>query len=240
MLFALIALEKFAQTILKEGRQFTYEKVDLTNIKAMLNSNDVSEYLKISPRGLEARCDASSFESVRCTFCVDSGVWYYEVTVITSGVMQIGWATKDSKFLNHEGYGIGDDEYSCAYDGCRQLIWYNARSKPHSHPCWKEDAEFDAVVGYLEDIIMDDCFQLIQRSFMDKHYREFEDTEENKLIYTSIFNEYASDLKCCAKMYGRFVICRNGDQNEIIKLDFSYSPIQDSKPVPWGLKGHLH
>uniref|UniRef100_A0A3Q2QHR0 Ring finger and SPRY domain containing 1 n=1 Tax=Fundulus heteroclitus TaxID=8078 RepID=A0A3Q2QHR0_FUNHE len=123
---------------LKDGRQFTYEKVNLTNINAMLNSNDVSEYLKISPTGLEARCDASSFESVRCTFCVDSGVWYYEVTVITSGVMQIGWATKDSKFLNHEGYGIGDDEYSCAYDGCRQLIWYNARSKPHSHPCWKE------------------------------------------------------------------------------------------------------
>ncbi|NXK73786.1 RSPRY protein, partial [Amazona guildingii] len=181
MLFALIALEKFAQTkrnskdlvlsnafwvnlskrpcwalaglwkanvILKEGRQFTYEKVDLTNIRAMLNSNDVSEYLKISPHGLEARCDASSFESVRCTFCVDSGVWYYEVTVITSGVMQIGWATRDSKFLNHEGYGIGDDEYSCAYDGCRQLIWYNARSKPHSHPCWKEGD----TIGFLLDL----------------------------------------------------------------------------------------
>ncbi|KTF89891.1 hypothetical protein cypCar_00021128, partial [Cyprinus carpio] len=133
---------------IKEGRQFTYEKVNLNNINAMLNSNDVSEYLKISPTGLEARCDASSFESVRCTFCVDSGVWYYEVTAITSGVMQIGWATKDSKFLNHEGYGIGDDEYSCAYDGCRQLIWYNARSKPHSHPCWKEG---DAI-GFLLDL----------------------------------------------------------------------------------------
>ncbi|XP_061891269.1 RING finger and SPRY domain-containing protein 1 [Entelurus aequoreus] len=133
---------------LKEGRQFTYEKVNLTHINAMLNSNDVSEYLKISPSGLEARCDASSFESVRCTFCVDSGIWYYEVTVVTSGVMQIGWATKDSKFLNHEGYGIGDDEYSCAYDGCRQLIWYNARSKPHAHPCWKEG---DAI-GFLLDL----------------------------------------------------------------------------------------
>ncbi|XP_040024497.1 RING finger and SPRY domain-containing protein 1-like isoform X2 [Gasterosteus aculeatus] len=165
---------------LKEGRQFTYETVNLTNINAMLNSNDVSEYLKICPTGLEARCDASSFESVRCTFCVDSGVWYYEVTVITSGVMQIGWATKDSKFLNHvrlagvrtarlptaaaacprspklalcvcfsqEGYGIGDDEYSCAYDGCRQLIWYNARCKPHSHPCWKDG---DAI-GFLLDL----------------------------------------------------------------------------------------
>ncbi|MBW01792.1 RING finger and SPRY domain-containing protein 1, partial [Eschrichtius robustus] len=87
---------------LKEGRQLTYEKVDLNSIKAMLNSNDVSEYLKISPHGLEARCDASSFESVRCTFCVDAGVWYYEVTVVTSGVMQIGWATRDSKFLNHD------------------------------------------------------------------------------------------------------------------------------------------
>ncbi|KAL6084839.1 hypothetical protein STEG23_011231, partial [Scotinomys teguina] len=326
MLFALIALEKFAQTsenkltisessisdrlvtlelwaddpdylkrqvgfcaqwsldnlFLKEGRQLTYEKVDLRNIRAMLNSNDVSEYLKISPHGLEARCDASSFESVRCTFCVDTGVWYYEVTVVTSGVMQIGWATRDSKFLNHEGYGIGDDEYSCAYDGCRQLIWYNARSKPHVHPCWKEgdtvgflldlnekqmifflngnqlppekqvfsstvsgffaaasfmsyqqcefnfgakpfkyppsmkfstfndyafltaeekiilpsssasDAEFDAVVGCLEDIIMDDEFQLLQRNFLDKYYQEFEDTEENKLTYTPIFNEYIS------------------------------------------------
>ncbi|KAE8608172.1 hypothetical protein XENTR_v10011418 [Xenopus tropicalis] len=133
---------------LKEGRRLTYEKANLSSINAMLNSNDVSEYLKISPYGLEARCDASSFESVRCTFCVDSGVWYYEVTVITSGVMQIGWATKDSKFLNHEGYGIGDDEYSCAYDGCRQLIWYNAKSKPHQHPCWKEGD----TVGFLLDL----------------------------------------------------------------------------------------
>lgn len=43
----------FVFSVLKEGRQFTYEKVDLTNIRAMLNSNDVSEYLKISPHGLE-------------------------------------------------------------------------------------------------------------------------------------------------------------------------------------------
>jgi hypothetical protein len=49
----------------------------------------------------QARCDASSFESVRCTFQAHAGVWYYEVTIITAGVMQIGWATKDSKFLNH-------------------------------------------------------------------------------------------------------------------------------------------
>ncbi|NP_001086325.1 ADP-ribosylation factor-like protein 2-binding protein [Xenopus laevis] len=53
-----------------------------------------------------------------------------------------------------------------------------------------KDAEFDNVVGHLEDIIMDDEFQLLQHGFMDKHYHEFEDTEENKLTYTTIFNEY--------------------------------------------------
>lgn len=88
----------------------------------MLNTRDVSEYLKISPDGLEARCDAYLFESVRCTYQVNSGCWYYEVTIITPGVMQIGqtnsqikcstclnlinlqflgWATKDSNFLSH-------------------------------------------------------------------------------------------------------------------------------------------
>lgn len=52
------------------------------------------------------------------------------------------------------------------------------------------DAEFDAVVGNLEDIIMDDDFQIMQRTFMEKHYQAFDDSEENKLIYTCIFNEY--------------------------------------------------
>ncbi|XP_021960066.1 RING finger and SPRY domain-containing protein 1 [Folsomia candida] len=119
------------------SRPFGYEMVDNSGINVILNSYDVSEYLKISPSGLEARCDASSFESVRSTFQVDSGTWYYEVLIITEGVMQIGWATKASKFLNHEGYGIGDDEFSVAYDGCRQVMWQAAQSEPMSTPCWK-------------------------------------------------------------------------------------------------------
>lgn len=41
-----------------------------------------------------------------------------------------------------DGFGIGDDESSLAYDGCRQLIWHNAQSKKHTHPCWKPGKEF--------------------------------------------------------------------------------------------------
>ncbi|KAL1518264.1 hypothetical protein ABEB36_001910 [Hypothenemus hampei] len=120
-----------------EDRNYSYLSVKMDNINAMLNTSDVSEYLKISPEGLEARCDAYSFESVRCTAQANSGIWYYEVLIITPGVMQIGWATKNSNFLNHEGYGIGDDRYSLSYDGCRRLIWYNAKSDPQTLPRWQ-------------------------------------------------------------------------------------------------------
>ena len=38
----------------------------------------------------------------------------------------------------------------------------------------------------------DDEFQTLQNNFMDKYYLEFEDTEENKFIYTDIHKEYVS------------------------------------------------
>lgn len=87
--------------VVMNNRKFSYLTATNDHINAMLNTSDVSEYLKISPDGLEARCDAYSFESVRCTAQADWGVWYYEVTIITPGVMQIGWATKNSNYLNH-------------------------------------------------------------------------------------------------------------------------------------------
>ena len=42
-----------------------------------------------------------SFESVRSTIHVDEGTWYFEVTLMTNGIMQIGFANKSAKFLNH-------------------------------------------------------------------------------------------------------------------------------------------
>lgn len=71
--------------VLIEGRKYTYETVNVENINVMLNTKDVSEYLKISADGLEARCDSYSFESVRSTYAVTTGAWYYEVLVITQG-----------------------------------------------------------------------------------------------------------------------------------------------------------
>lgn len=54
----------------------------------------------------------------------------------------------------------------------------------------KSDAWFDRTIGYIEDIIMEDEFQTLQNDFLEKYYHEFEDTEENKFIYTDIHKEY--------------------------------------------------
>ncbi|XP_046890967.1 ADP-ribosylation factor-like protein 2-binding protein [Hypomesus transpacificus] len=57
------------------------------------------------------------------------------------------------------------------------------------------EAAFDAVIGSIEDIIMEEEFQQLQQNFMEKHYLEFEDSEENKLSYTQIFNKYIELLE---------------------------------------------
>lgn len=148
-LHALIALEKFAQTsenkrtienIIKNLPKNPFEVLEQDTKPVTYPKMEVRFCASWCMDNLfipEARSDASSFESVRCTFQVDSGIWYYEVYITTAGVMQIGWATKDSSFLNHEGQGIGDDEYSMAYDGCRQLIWFKAESRPIHQNCWR-------------------------------------------------------------------------------------------------------
>lgn len=46
-------------------------------------------------------------------------------------------AQKESHFLSNDGYGIGDDAFSVSFDGCRKLVWHNAKSMPINLPTWK-------------------------------------------------------------------------------------------------------
>jgi ADP-ribosylation factor 2-binding protein len=56
----------------------------------------------------------------------------------------------------------------------------------------RSDTKFDQTVGHIEDIIVSQEFQDVQNEFMEKHYHHFEDVEENKLIYTDIFEKYTA------------------------------------------------
>uniref|UniRef100_A0A3P9MV05 ADP-ribosylation factor-like protein 2-binding protein n=1 Tax=Poecilia reticulata TaxID=8081 RepID=A0A3P9MV05_POERE len=57
------------------------------------------------------------------------------------------------------------------------------------------EAAFDTLIGCILEIVMEENFQLVQRTFLDRHYLEFEDSDENKLSYTLIFNEYVELLE---------------------------------------------
>ncbi|XP_053982481.1 ADP-ribosylation factor-like protein 2-binding protein isoform X2 [Hylaeus anthracinus] len=53
-----------------------------------------------------------------------------------------------------------------------------------------EDNLFDEIIGHIEDILLEEEFNTIQKKFLDMYWNVFEPIEENKLIYTDIFNEY--------------------------------------------------
>ncbi|KAG0231270.1 RING finger and SPRY domain-containing protein 1 [Actinomortierella wolfii] len=120
-----------------------------SHIKVMLNITEASRHWKISEDGLMVRNDGSSFESIRATVSVTCGKWYYEVTVLTSGIMQIGWATPHCRFCPDEGTGVGDDLYGFSYDGCRNLLWSNGESTHYGEACaWRPGD----VLGFYLDV----------------------------------------------------------------------------------------
>lgn len=59
-------------------------------------------------------------------------------------------------------------------------------------PSSPEDANFDRQVEALQEAVLDDSFQELLNGFCREHCHHFEDTEENKFIYTDLFNQYSA------------------------------------------------
>ncbi|XP_014207503.1 heme oxygenase 1 [Copidosoma floridanum] len=58
-----------------------------------------------------------------------------------------------------------------------------------------ENIFFDRIIGHIEDLLIEDEFQSIQKYYLNKYWNIFEPVEENKLIYMEIFNEYNKDIE---------------------------------------------
>ncbi|KAF1322680.1 hypothetical protein FI667_g11101, partial [Globisporangium splendens] len=79
--------------------------------------------------------------------CITSGKWYYEVRLITDGVIQIGWADGTFAANSETGDGVGDHVRSWAYDGNRQVKWTNGQESEYGMPWEKND-----VIGCMLDL----------------------------------------------------------------------------------------
>lgn len=53
-----------------------------------------------------------------------------------------------------EGYGIGDDEYSISYDGCRQQLWYTALNEAvDTRPPWQPGDVVGCLINVSEEYV---------------------------------------------------------------------------------------
>lgn len=66
---------------------------------------------------------------------------------------------------------------------------------------------------------LEEEFQQLQQSFMEKHYLEFEYSDENKLSYTDIFNEYVSCWATVSSSLFNFHSCHE----EVVAIIASFS-----------------
>ncbi|XP_070540294.1 uncharacterized protein [Ptychodera flava] len=96
----------------------------------LLNVSDKTAALLLTGDCLEVRNDNWTFESIRTQLPVNVSEmdeiplgWYYEVTLKSSSIMQVGWASKHCHFSPEKGLGVGDDIHSYAFDGGRCKVW---------------------------------------------------------------------------------------------------------------------
>ena len=59
----------------------------------------------------------------------------------------------------------------------------------------KQTDRFDAIIGALQEIVIGNEFQKTQDAFLSEHCGHFEGKEDNKLIYTDIFEKYQATLE---------------------------------------------
>ena len=86
----------------------------------------------------------NTFCSIRANTAVVKRHFYFEVELFTSGLMQIGWCSYQTKFTRNEG--VGDDALSYAYDGFRMKKW-NGQSSEYGEQWMAGD-----IIGTLIDL----------------------------------------------------------------------------------------
>ena len=101
--------------------------------KLSINSAQTTFDLSSTAGGIYSSFDSNkiesktNFTSIRTNNCLISGKWCYEATVISNGLLQIGFCQLETPFAGLNG--VGDDELSMGFDGYRQCVWNNGPTK---------------------------------------------------------------------------------------------------------------
>lgn len=87
-----------------------------------------------------------------------------------------------------------DFKYKCTSNVRHLLEYYRNTSSlaREREKEWKTRRTLFDSFSFFFFFFKEESFQQLQRGFMEEHYREFDDSDENKLSYTAIFDAYVS------------------------------------------------
>ena len=103
---------------------------DEENINQIVNPLFVISGNAEVKENLTCRATVAGFPSIGCRgYAVNSGKWYYELTVLTAGCVQVGWVDAAFTGMADAGQGVGDDIHSWAFDGWRTFIWHETSAE---------------------------------------------------------------------------------------------------------------
>eukprot|EP01127_Copromyxa_protea_P017095 TRINITY_DN5178_c0_g1_i1.p1 TRINITY_DN5178_c0_g1~~TRINITY_DN5178_c0_g1_i1.p1 ORF type:complete len:806 (+),score=116.23 TRINITY_DN5178_c0_g1_i1:370-2787(+) len=155
-------LTKLYSTLLSRSHFFSTSREVSRWISWMSNAFNHTEHVMLEDRvcmdpkksdGFEMTVDGLtlrhgtkfSFSSAVCTHSVKTGKWYYEVTIHSSHLFQIGWANSIFEASPQAGRGVGDDKNSWSIDFWRMSAWHEQENgnvekaiTTQGVPQWKE------------------------------------------------------------------------------------------------------
>ncbi|KAI5691687.1 Concanavalin Alike lectin [Leishmania braziliensis] len=102
------------------------ERVGPAHVSVQASANVQVDMEDVKNTGLD-------FETVTGDCAVGAGAWYFEVTLKTQGLMQIGWMQR-GEAPHGNGHGVGDSSTSWSVDLFRRVMWHRGVPEPVSMP----------------------------------------------------------------------------------------------------------
>jgi len=123
----------------------------------------------------------SSFPSLKASGVeLKKGKWYYEMQLIETGLVQIGWADGEYRGDASRGQGVGDDSHSWAYDGSR-TVKFHGGSSGYGKSWSKGD-----VVGCAVDLDSGVCSFSLNGDFEDPMGLAFSDMSPSRFLTPAV------------------------------------------------------
>lgn len=129
------------------------------------------------------------------------GKWYYEMAIISAGLVQVGWC--DAEFTGNcdTGNGVGDDTHSWAYDGHRSVKFHGGSSSYGKR--WSDGD----IVGCAIDLDTGVCSFSLNGDFEDPMGLAFSDVSPTRYLAPAVSVSTGAKVRVSLK-----------------KADFSFAP----------------